>query len=406
MKVYAIKNGLLSHYITRYNGSNWVNGSLPHNNSVILFPASLGDFGNDQCITPGAPCPHGTLISVGPDPKKPTAKTSSLTVGRLELPFDLKIEFMTNTVLTFNTIDPTLPEDKWLVRGDWETDFRCAANWVVKESGTNPAFVVPCYTDTVYFAPVCSLHLFPPFFCFCFCFMPFIHATQEDTFSVVVPDHTYIAGASTTNMAELDRYEFSGYPWSFDPSSCPEPYGTGKGPQFCLLWCVNSCPQLQPNGTIANQTVLDNSKSLLNYTQTAIDAANYKFGNESIPIAASGAVFFPAPGGTDATVIATVAQQAQSALGPLWTLPTTISVRVRICKLLADARVLIFFTFTVQRCCLGSLLHRLFDSSFDQISRLSCAEYQLHPLEHVSFRAVRSIRLRSIQQGHQRETTQ
>ena len=176
------------------------------------------------------------------------------------------------------------------------TDFNCADNWVVSGTSSNPGFDIPCFQDKATFP-------------------------EDRTFMVNIPSNVFVsslifpAGPSIIS----DQYQFSGANVSLQAGACPQPFGSMTGIEFCQAWCVNTCPELNPNPRVATETSIADLKLTSGYTADALAAANAALANQSIPVVITGGVSFAVSSDVPQNVIASVISLIQA------TLPTTSS---------------------------------------------------------------------------------
>ena len=182
-------------------------------------------------------------------------------------------------------------------------DFKCAANWRLAGTlgslnVTNPLFQAPCYLDTA---------VFP----------------QNGPMSAVVPKNSYLASVTSNYAGQLtDTFQLAGAPINFNPNLCPKPFSTETGPMYCELYCVTSCPQLNPDPLAAQKALLAEALLEANYTGDATKINSEIIGNMTVWVDVYGAINFTAPVGTSPSVIQSVSTQANHGLVNIWTSPT------------------------------------------------------------------------------------
>ena len=142
--------------LCRMNAANWQSGIMPQAGDVVSFPDSFANFGSDRCTTATSTCRVGGVISI----QAPAGQeTATLSFAKWNLPSNGKFSFKSDTKINLVAANTSSPrETSWLDRGAKSTDFKCANNWVVTGTTTNPNFTIPCYQDKASFLEV-SVHL-------------------------------------------------------------------------------------------------------------------------------------------------------------------------------------------------------------------------------------------------------
>ena len=139
----------------RLNPENWKSGLTPQAGFTVSFPDSFSEFGADRCTTSNTPCAKGGIISIQ---ASSPGVVAVVTMSRLLLPINGRIQLVGNTALTFVEgapgLDPNNSTAEWLDRGPSGIDFACANNWVVQGTASNPDFIIPCYEDKAAFPTV------------------------------------------------------------------------------------------------------------------------------------------------------------------------------------------------------------------------------------------------------------
>jgi hypothetical protein len=147
----------LARLMCRNNPENWANNSLPQGGSVVSFPDSFSEFGIDQCLVyPSSDCIHGGSVTVKAESD---TEVTEVFAQMLVFPLNGQIRLESNTRMVFAEakVDATPPPSVWAERGEYQFDFKCAANWVVTGTNNNPSFAFPCFQDVAVFNEVVIL---------------------------------------------------------------------------------------------------------------------------------------------------------------------------------------------------------------------------------------------------------
>jgi hypothetical protein len=148
-----------------------------------------------------------------------------------------------------------------------------------------------------------------------------------------VPTNTFIARLQLPVDAPAailqDDHQFSGSSLNVASSPlCPEPFGgLGSGSAFCPVWCVNSCPHLNPNPA---PQVADNT-TVLGFVNTALAQASTSLAAQQVIVNVTGPVSFPIPATASTIAIVTAAQNIQRLLPTNFIYPLTATVCQRYC---------------------------------------------------------------------------
>ena len=138
--------GLISR---RFDVNNWEGGRLPEAGDIASFPRAFYEFNQDTCLAQQSDsCPRGGVILISPPPGATSAAT---VMSKLVLPKHGAFFLGPRAKLYFSQ-QPATTSTVFKVHN---TDFRCAANWVVSNTTDNPKFRVPCQNDTAHFPKVC-----------------------------------------------------------------------------------------------------------------------------------------------------------------------------------------------------------------------------------------------------------
>lgn len=133
---------------------------------------------------------------------------------------------------------------------------------------------------------------------------------------VSVPQNTFLASLLPAGTPiPSDPYQYTGAGISYQAGNCPAPFGSDTDTAFCQVWCVNSCPELNPSPTNqTNITVANQLQTTLNLVNEAITAANQTLSSQTASIVVTGTVAFPVPSGADGTIAQAVMQMVQTQL--------------------------------------------------------------------------------------------
>ncbi len=140
--------------LCRNNPENWAGKTLPKAGSIVSFPDSFSEFYQEECpVDEVANCLQGGSVTVK---ASGTPDLVEVVMEQLVFPENGQIRLESNTRMVFSEADPGSEgsEDVWADRGQYQFDFKCAANWVLTGTNQNPDFAIPCYQDVAVFDEV------------------------------------------------------------------------------------------------------------------------------------------------------------------------------------------------------------------------------------------------------------
>ena len=115
-----------------------------------------------------------------------------------------------------------------------------------------------------------------------------------------VSPNTFVAGLLLpTDVPDIlnDAHEFSGYPITVSANpQCPKPFFSSEtGSSYCAAWCVNSCPELNPNQNAALSDVVTNDQNLVAALNAAVADAQSRLTTQTSTVTITGPVSFQVP---------------------------------------------------------------------------------------------------------------
>ena len=135
--------------------------------------------------------------------------------------------------------------------------------------------------------------------------------TQGSTFQITSTRQTFFNStlfpATTSAPFTSDAFQYQGVMLSTDLTKCPQPLSSNRGAQYCLMSCLNTCPELNPDQKAESLNTLAYINALLPNIDDALNASAVALSIVTKPVQIFGAVAFPAPSGTSASDLNTVA---------------------------------------------------------------------------------------------------
>jgi hypothetical protein len=153
---------------------------------------------------------------------------------------------------------------------------------------------------------------------------------QDSTFQIFSTRQTFFNSTlfPTTTSAPFvnDPFQYQGVMLSTDLTKCPQPLSSNRGSQYCLMSCLNTCPELNPDQKAESLKTLAYINALLPNIDDALNASSIALSIVTKPVQIFGAVAFPAPPGTSADDLNTVVGLITSQLPTI--LPYNITFQV------------------------------------------------------------------------------
>ena len=143
-----------------------------------------------------------------------------------------------------------------------------------------------------------------------------------------VPHNTFLSQISLPAGAPItsDPFEFSGYAINFVSGSCPVPFGSATGLQYCQDICVNSCPELNPDAVAGVKQMIAQDSTLIGYVDSAVSVFNTTRLASTALVNVTGSHSFAIPVNTVTSDVNTVLQNIQTQLPLMTPFPLKASV--------------------------------------------------------------------------------
>jgi hypothetical protein len=128
------------------------------------------------------------------------------------------------------------------------------------------------------------------------------------------------------NPITADPAQFTGETINFQAGTCPQPFGSLAGIEYCTAWCLNSCPELIPDQSKRTTTGISQLQTVAGFVQLAIDSANATLSAQLLPVQVSGIAIFPIPPSTSLAVIQASIAVIKSSLAASSPFPVSFDV--------------------------------------------------------------------------------
>lgn len=118
-----------------------------------------------------------------------------------------------------------------------------------------------------------------------------------------VPEYSFVSQVlQADSPVTSDNRQFAGAAIRSDARQCPAPFTSEVGPQHCQVWCMSTCPSLNPNQPQQNVAQMAAWELLDSYVESAIAADSAKLSNLTNRASVTGSVVFPHMGASMSTM--------------------------------------------------------------------------------------------------------